>query len=94
MGDNGTIEDIKLEVGDQPPTVLGQIPAPPIGMLALQSTVQLRMRGYFDSPGQTATEAVRLLAPDGRELFRWSWWDEQSERQRAGVAPAPDSQSG
>jgi hypothetical protein len=67
-----TIEDLKLLKGDDV-EVLCKTPVAGDDLDAAKAAIRQRMKSAFEA--QRPTQAVRLLDPEGREVYRYTVWE-------------------
>jgi hypothetical protein len=75
------IEDIKLNAIGSPTEVLSRRPAPKATMPHLRKLIRRRMSFRY---GQKEVLAVRLVNVNNKEVYHWSWFQEQVRREKIG----------
>ena len=76
------LQDFKLVNGDQVGEILWQIPIPE-GVTA-ETVTHDRMADHFTA--KNSVGGVHIIDGEtGEEIYRWTWWDEQRQRNQQGL---------
>jgi hypothetical protein len=75
------IEDIKLKAIGSPTEILSRHAAPEAAMPHLRRLIRRRMSSHY---GRKEVQTVRLVNLDNKEVYRWSWFQEQVRREKIG----------
>jgi hypothetical protein len=79
MNETFTIEDIKLNAIGSPAEFLSRCAAPESTMPHLRKLVRRRMSFHY---GQREVQTVRLVNVDNKEVYSWTWFQEQARREK------------